>query len=301
MPRYTAYGLTIESDIALPELIVSFASPDTVPDAIISLGSIDQTGLIPPPPGESTGRADARETVLLFEPAGAYRIRCGNEIVIDRKATATDSAIRLYLLGPVLAVLLHQRGLIVLHASAILIGGEAVAFVAEKGTGKSTLAAAFHARGHGIVADDLVPVDVDTSTGPMVHPGFPQLKLFPEAAAQLGDCGTDLPKLLDDYDKRARRSDRDFPQHQLPIRRVYVLCNGEDERIESMPGQAAFKQLVRHSFVLPLLQATNTQGIHFRQAVQLATLLKVQTLQRRRSLSLLPEVVRMVEADCEAA
>jgi len=297
MPNYLAYGLSIASEIALPELVASVAPADV----LIRYGPVDQSGLTPPPPGDSTGRADAHETVLLFEPAGAFCIRGGQEIVIDRKPAAADSAVRLYLLGPVLAVLLHQRGLIVLHASATIIGGEAVAFVAEKGTGKSTLAAAFHARGHGIVADDLVPVDVDTPTGPMVHPGFPQLKLFPEAAAQLGDCGTDLPKLLDDYDKRARRSDRDFPQHQLPIRRVYVLRNGEEERIEPMAGQAAFAQIVRHSFVLPLLQATNTQGIHFRQAVRLASLLKVQTLHRRRSLSLLPEVVRMVEADCEAA
>ncbi len=297
MPRYLAYGLTIHSEIELPELIVSTDATDV----IVRYGPVELNGLALPERDDSTGRADPHETLLLFEPAGAYRIRDGAEIVIDRKPGATDSAVRLYLLGPVLAVLLHQRGLIVLHASATIINGQAVAFVAEKGTGKSTLAAAFHAQGHGIVADDLVPVDCDTPTGPMVHPGFPQLKLYPEAAQQLGDRGTDLPKLLDHYEKRARRSDRDFPQHQLPIRRVYVLRNGEDERIEPMPLRAAFGELVRHSFVLPLLKATNTQGIHFRQAVQLASLLKVQILQRRRSLALLPGVVHMVEADCEAA
>ena len=297
MPNYRAYGLTIASEIELPELVASEEGGDVV----VRYGAVDQSGISFKRPGESGGRADPKQAVFVFEAGGAYCIREGREIVIERAPNATDSAVRLYLLGPVLAVLLHQRGLIVLHASATMIGGEAVAFVAEKGTGKSTLAAAFHARGHGLVADDLVPVDLNTPTGPMVHPGFPQLKLYPEAAAQLGDCGTDLPKLLDNHDKRARRSDRDFPQHRLPIRHVYVLRNGDDERIETMPPQEAFGELVRHSFVLSLLKATDTQGLHFRQAVQLASLLKVRILQRRRSLALLPEVVRMVEADCEAA
>jgi hypothetical protein len=114
-------------------------------------------------------------------------------------------------------------------------------------------------------------VNVDAPGGPIAHPGFPQLKLYPEAAAKLDSRPMDLPALMPNFDKRACRSNGPFAQGALPIRHVYVLGDGLSEQIQSLPPQQAFMQLVKHSFNLSALEATGTRADHFRQATRLAS------------------------------
>ena len=96
-------------------------------------------------------------------------MRDGNQIVIDAAPDATDRNVRLFLLGSALGALLHQRGLLPLHANAIDLGGGAVAFSGHSGAGKSTIAAWFHDRGHRILADDVCVVGFDQSGRALVH------------------------------------------------------------------------------------------------------------------------------------
>ncbi len=293
MHTYRAYGLNIHSEIELPELVAAEAGSA---DVTITMGGFDRSA-----PASANGSSESWATsdraFLLFEDAGGFLIDRGSQILIDRLAGCEDRTIRLYLLGPVFGVMLHQRGFLVLHASSVLIGAGAVAFVAEKGTGKSTLAAAFHAAGYGIVADDIVAVDVSAADGPIAHPAFPQLKLFPEAAAQLDERPEDLPFLMPDFDKRHRRVVDKFPQGPLALKRIYVLLDGECETIEPLAAQESFMQIVRHSYTLPMLRASGTETAHFHQAVRLVQSIPVQRLLRRRSIGVLPAVVGMVEAD----
>lgn len=58
--------------------------------------------------------------------------------------------IRALLMGPVQAILWHQRGLLPLHASAVSVNGKAIALAGPSGAGKSTLAAALAASGHAV-------------------------------------------------------------------------------------------------------------------------------------------------------
>ena len=58
-----------------------------------------------------------------------------------------------------------------------------MAFAGDSGGGKSTTAAALHARGLDLVTDDLLVLDPDAAGGVVVYPGFPVLRLWPEAAA----------------------------------------------------------------------------------------------------------------------
>lgn len=81
-------------------------------------------------------------------------------------------------LGAPLALALALRGRFLLHASAVVGNGRAMALTARSGVGKSTLAA-FAARASRCewtrVADDILPVELDHE--PLVLPHFPQLKL----------------------------------------------------------------------------------------------------------------------------
>jgi hypothetical protein len=208
-----------------------------------------------------------------------------------------------------LGVLLHQRGLMVLHASSVVIEGLAVAFIADKGQGKSTTCAAMHARGHAMLADDVVPVDglftgaVDDGIAnprgmrPIVRPGFPHMKLWPEAAQSLGERIDHLPKVHPELEKRSCAAAGPFADGPAPLAGVYVLDYGDDESVQPLPAGEAFMQLVRNTYTVDLLRATRGYRAHFAQAIALARQVPVRRLVRRRDLSRLNDVARLVEED----
>ena len=82
----------------------------------------------------------------------------------------------------------------ILHASAVAVGGDAIALLGGLGRGKSTMAAALHVRAHQMVADDLTAIQMD-SAYPTVLPAFAQFKLWPDAVTALGDSLETLPLL----------------------------------------------------------------------------------------------------------
>src|SRR5689334_16113341 len=55
-----------------------------------------------------------------------------------------------YLLGPVMGFVLLLRGIVCLHASAVIIGDQAIALLGPAGSGKSTTAAAFSKLGYTV-------------------------------------------------------------------------------------------------------------------------------------------------------
>jgi hypothetical protein len=297
---YHAYGLRIASAIELPELVVDPPGDGTAAEVVIRSEPIT----LAKPAGAAGSEHSwmtSEHVLISFAESGRFLISGGNQIIVERAAGAEESAVRLGLLGPGLGALLHQRGVLVLHASAVEINGGAVAVLADKGDGKSTLAAAFVARGHRLVSDDIVPVQFVGQRSVITHPGFPQLKLYPEAAEQLGDSASDLPRLVAGTEKRARRLQTAFSLEPLPLRALYVLENAEAENIALVPAKQAFMLLVRHTFVLPILRATSTQAVHMGQLSELLGRVSMCSLQRRRSLALLPGVVEMVERDLAAA
>jgi hypothetical protein len=287
---YFAYGLGIRSALPLPELVASkgatevsvrFARIDSLPADTTEQGFV---------------RATHKEVRFFWEDAGAFLVRGGREIVIDPKPGADERVLRVCVLGPVLGALLYQRGLLTLHASTVVVAGEAVAFIGEKGMGKSTMAAALCARGHRLVADDITVVWFDEGYSPMTYPGYPQLKLWPQAAAFLGDAPESLPKLEPSLDKRARLVTSAFSIAPIPLKRIYVLDEGEAVEIEPLSPQEALVELIQHSYGRRLLQTMRTSS-HFVQCTSVVRSVPVFSLRRPYRLSTLPDLTRIVEKD----
>ena len=282
---YQAYGLSIRSTIELPEL----RSAGSIARADLSIHSGPVTG---PELGERFSRlawTEAGDACLAFREAGAFLVRGGREITADPAPQADESVLRLYLLGPVLAMALHQRGWLILHASAVAINGRVTAFLGGSGWGKSTMAAALQQRGHPLVADDFIAVPVGPAAGAelRVYPGFPQLKLWPAAAASLGADVDQLPRLHPGFEKRAQRLSGGFAQAALPLEHLYVLAEGEPAGIQPLDKQAALVELVRHSYMSQSLPAGNAAG-HLRQCAALLGGVRLSRLQRPLSLPDLP-------------
>lgn len=299
MSFYVAYGLKIHSALPLPELIASeAASTEGEADVIIRLGRIEAV------PFETNGaaryiHATAEEVYLFWQGIGLFLVRGGREIVVDPAPDVEERVLRLFVLGTTLAMLLHQRGeLVVLHASAVGISGQAVAFVGVKHAGKSTMAAILHKQGHDLVADDILAIDPSRS-GPMALPGFPHLKLWPDSVNSLGHVPDTLPQLHPKLEKRGYRIANGFSSVAMPLRCIYVLGQGQKPEIEALRPREAWTELMPHwygaRFGTELIRALGPPT-HFLQCVDLANKIAVCRLRRPPSLSALPDVVPLVEA-----
>jgi hypothetical protein len=288
MFSYTAYGLGIHSSLPLPEL----EGAEARADLIIRFGKIDWK---PAKDRYSVVEVSPSKMFFHWNDAGTFLAHRGREIVIDPLPDAEPEVLRLFTLGAVLAGVLHQRGLLLLHASAVEVGGSAVAFIGDKGWGKSTFAALMQERGHRLVTDDVVAIEVDKQRTIRVLPGFPQFKLWPDAVTEMGINPEDLPRVHPQLEKRAYRLRNDFSNASISLKAIYVLAEGERMEIESPRTQEAFVELVRHSYLARHLEATGATALHFQQCSTLIKAVPVFRLKRPRSLDLLPELASLVE------
>lgn len=289
MFSYSVCGLGIRSVVPLPELV------ETTADADLEIHWGEAGTLAPGAHGnEDSGVvANGSEVCLFWREIGAFVVRGGNEIFVYPAPGVSQQVLRLFLLGRVLGTLLHQRGLLVLHASAVSVGGTAIAFLGGKGWGKSTLAGALYEQGHSIVADDIVAISSDLGVA-KVFPGFPQLKLWPEAATFLGHSVDSLPLLHPQYEKRACSTSRGFSLEPLPLGAIYVLDEADQLEVSTLCPKEAFIELVRHSYVANLLELTGTSAHHFRCCVDLTRSLSIRRLRKTSSLAELPRVTKFL-------
>jgi hypothetical protein len=122
------------------------------------------------------------ETFLLRVPRLArILIKGGRDISVELESGATARDASGFVLGTSFGILLHQRGVLVLHGAAVAREGRAVAICGHSGAGKSTLAAALCRDGFEFVTDDICVVSPDAERRPVVLPDGRQLKLWREA------------------------------------------------------------------------------------------------------------------------
>jgi len=232
---------------------------------------------------------------LNWEGTVRFRVREGREVTIAPTPLVEEGVIRALLMGPALAVLLHQRGLLILHASAVLMNRAVVAFLGQEGAGKSTVAAILHKCGHPLVADDVVAVQT-TATAPLVFPSYPQLNLSPDALASLGRNPGSSPRLHSGVEKRAFHAASGFSLDPVPLHLLYILAKGPRTEIETLQPQEAFVELLRHSYGTRLIRGKAAPG-HFRQCVNVLKSVSVRRLQVRPDLSELSNLAKLINND----
>lgn len=297
MFSYFAYGLTIHSEIAIPE----FVETDSDHDPQVTIHLEHERALSDHLPEQVINEAGyfkltRTDSIFYIRNVGLFFINAGAKVFILPAPDVSESLLRSYLVGTVMGILLYQQGLLVLHASAVDIRGDAVAFLGVSGEGKSSAAAAFQAANYDVMTDDVAPVVLGGSA-PVLIPGFPQIKLSQESAAVLDHDFESLSLLASTSIKRGYRPHQTFSQTPLPLKHIYVLTSDREFEtafsIERLSHQQAVVELSRHSRPSTLFHKPDVQ--HFLQCTNLAKICPVYGLKRPRDIALLPELVHHVE------
>jgi hypothetical protein len=233
---------------------------------------------------------------LFWDDIGTFLVRGGREIIIQPLPGVNESVLRLFILGTALALLLCQRGLTVFHASAVAIDNEVVAFAGVKGAGKSTFAAALHAAGYELVADDIVAIDASQGRS-MVIPGFPHLKLWPDSINLLGFDPELLPRLRPEIEKRSCTIPTRFSRKPLPLRHFCIIDAGSALHLESLQPREALTALMPHwygsRFGMERLRALGLADF-FRQCVGVANSATIYRLRRPRLMPSVADISRLI-------
>lgn len=290
---YRVAGLSVGSDIGLPGLIVGEIDdprPDvTIRHAPVALQLGDPT--VSGPTWQMTG-----DRFLLRIPEIArFLLSGGRDIAFEMENGRAAEDAAPFLMGTVFGILLHQRRRIVLHASAVCVGGKAVLFCGPAGAGKSTLAAGLMQRGYPSVADDLCGVDLNPA--PMVHPDGRRLKLWAEAIAKL-DLGASQGALVRHGVRKYYVEPPAMCRDALPVGAVYLL---RDAYAPHSPGitpvnivDAAFL-LQRSAFRPGLVRRMGLREEYFRAAAAIVGAAGVFELRRPFGFAAMPRVIGWLE------
>lgn len=221
--RGNAFGLAVEADFGVPAL-----GPVSALARRTSCRAATAAALDAACPAEGwTQDVDLRHPDsrlflgISHHPEAGYRIwapRHGRHLVSPDGTTILSALPQRTWLGwqrlffaqalPLAAVL---HGLEVLHASAVVVDGRAIALTAASGTGKSSLGAHLVAAGAGFLTDDVLALE-DGEGSPIAHPGIARLSLDAHELARMDAAGRER------LGRRVGSSDKAYfePRSQSP-------------------------------------------------------------------------------------
>jgi hypothetical protein len=288
---YSGYGLKFSSDIQFPELMQATGDPVVS----VRLGHVPLS--LSDPTVDSVFWTCA-EGKCLFRVPNLARFSISKEAVTVEMCSGADlAAVRLAFLGPVLGGLLHQRGLLPLHASAVLTRAGAILFSGPVGGGKSTVAAALALRGFPVLADDICAIDA--SSGPLVIPGAPYLMLWEDSLLRLGLFPSNYSRARSELAKYIYPLGPAFCPDPVPLHTVYFLDDGDSPEIRAFPvtGFGKMELLSINTYRRTLIGSLGLMKVHTDHLNRIAPVCRIVRVQRQRHGFELEPLVDYLEAE----
>ena len=231
--RATAFGLDLRSALPLPFLAHARARAT---GRELELRLAPDGGTRTPAPGTRTicvqrDAGGAPHFSIEAAPDGGYRIwgqaRGSFALSPDRRLLhcypeAGRAAWERFLVGQVLPFAALAAGLEVLHASAVVLGGGAVAFTGPSGAGKTSLALELCRRGGTFLSDDVLAVE-SGGDAPVAHPGSPAAGVHHLEAARLRREGAPLAGPALCADAREQVIAMQAASAPAPLRALFLL------------------------------------------------------------------------------
>ncbi|MCC7551751.1 MAG: hypothetical protein KO316_09755 [Methanobacterium sp.] len=298
MFHYKAFGLEISSEVELPGMTPGSENPDVQ----IIRGEVNHSQVIHVDVEGSNYLVSGEDVYLWWDDIGRVKISEGKRVTVDPIADLEGSDeinVIPFILGPVMALLLHQRGFLVLHGSSIRVKERAVAFLGYRGNGKSTTAIHLYQDGYPLVTDDILAIKFREEGLPVVYPGYPHVRLNEDSYNQVKTKTDILTPIRTIAGKIFCDASHGFSSEPVDLERIYVIEKDDKMGISNLKSQDNLLDLVRHSVANRIFQY-NTQKENLIHCAQLVNNVTVKKLEVSHSFRKIKELVKMIEEDLES-
>jgi len=296
MKSYFVQGLYVNSSIDFPEFtpiekvnnydaVIKFGEFNVVKDYCeIDLGYFIKAVL-------------TSEGIHLFlNNIPLFMISNGNKIIINPQNCLENSYLKLLILGYGLPLLLHQRGDLILHANAVDMGDGALVLLGSQGTGKSTTSLALHKKGYNLLADDIIRVKFDVENSPIVFPGFPRIKLWPDVIISIQEDPESIPRIHKKAKKHYYPLINNFLKEPQPIRSFYFIEKNDQTKIEPINSHYSLLNLIKSSYCFKFFDEHDLTN-NFDHCAKIVQKVPVKKLKIKQSLQDMPQLVKIIEND----
>ncbi|MGA2047178.1 MAG: hypothetical protein ABSG96_05770 [Terracidiphilus sp.] len=177
---YFFFGLRLSSSFELPSIPLWPAmDSEGTPDITIRFGEVHAS--LADPIWSSPFVQIGRDKSALVNVATVARfwLPDRSQIVIQMSPGAELFEVEAFLIGTVAGLVLHQRGLLPLHGSCVVLDGRAISISGTSASGKSAIAASLVRRGARLLGDDLCVLHASIN-GLTVVAGSMRARLWPD-------------------------------------------------------------------------------------------------------------------------
>lgn len=292
---YTVYGLTIKSDVLLPELICADSQDLKTVDCEIHYGLVD----------EEIKQTIARGKMAQYTPQkiwfhikalATFIIVDGTQIIIDKCQDGKEERIRLYLLGTCLGFILFQKNRLVIHGGTVCINNKGMIFTGKSGAGKSTLTSALRLKGYGFVTDDL---SVLVKNGyPEVESGYPQQKLCEDAMKNLGYNRDHYQQIGEGSRMKYLIPVKDqFVNQSVPLQGICEITLGQVEHVEIqyLRGSEKINALYQNIYNIDFKEYMGINPDYFKHCISVAQKIPIYRIIRPQDHVSIEEEIQLVE------
>ncbi len=255
---YRLFGLTVTSELELDD--VEFGCGE--PDATIRLGPTPECLAAPTVSGIRWQASPGHVLVTLADIARIH-ISAGREIVVTPFTAASAHDVAYAIMRAAIGSLLHQRHVLVLHASAVRLREDrAVAVAGPSTSGKSTVLFACLQRGWGMITDDIAALEIPSAGEVRISPGNPVVSLWRDALDHFAVDAAHLQLVRSRVDKFKWPAPAAPPARSAPLSAVVVLERSQSPgvRCERLHGKRAFAALRANVRGLQVAEAQHLPG-----------------------------------------
>ena len=278
MHQYRAFGLNLESEILLNELLpCDFEEADVS----IHLGEV-----APIFNAEHAYRTQITKDTFRMdkERVARFQVEKGNLVTVQPYPGSPMEVVKLYLLGSCMGAALFQRRILPIHGSCVRVGKTSILLTGRSGAGKSTIAAGFLAKGCSILTDDVAAVRLECPKMPVVSPSYPGQKLWEDAIERADGVHikTSLYRTEDNLSKFAVRRDNCFSQESAPLAAVYEIIAQQVPcvTLEEIKGSAKVDMLLNNIYRIRMAYRMGLADWCYLYSMEIAQSLKAYRIVR---------------------
>jgi len=293
---HSLYGLVVASDVRIAAAPVGSGDPDLV----VAFGGQTRMSvlhrLVHRTPVFTLSRTDD-DYVFDFPDGVQYAVNA-TRISVTWPPQFTAEYAATYLMNLVMAFVMRLRGHEVLHASAALVDGAAVAFIGPSGAGKSTIAASLALRGYRVITEDVVAI-VDRETNFDVVSSHTRVRLWPDVATLLCGDAERLPLIANAEWKRAFDLSDRFAAGQFELAAIYSIDDRREgpPHVEPLDGRDALLDLIAASYKTDATMSPD----EFERLGRIARHVPVRLVVPSTDLATVPAMIDAILADVRVA